>query len=306
MSARPAISVAIPLYNKEAYIEGTVRSALAQSFADFEILVVDDGSSDESLARLSHIDDPRLKVIRQQNAGVGAARNRALAEATAPFVAFLDADDLWNPEHLSHLMELRRRFPQAELLGNRFMEMASDLPAQPASKVEYRLLDDYFEICAQQPQPFFTSSCMVHRERALAVGGFPEGKVCGEDLALWIKLAAVAPVAASSYVGAGYRRPTVSLSSSSSYRTAPDSSMAAIQDLLGQHPEWPARRRHQMQEYFYRLALAHVLDSARAGEADEAARYLKLSSQTQDLKWRWWQAKLLTAAPKPLREIAFA
>jgi hypothetical protein len=306
MSARPAISVAIPLYNKEAYIEATVRSALGQSFADFEILVVDDGSRDQSLDRLSHINDPRLMVIRQKNAGVGAARNRALADATAPFVAFLDADDLWNPEHLAHLMILHQRFPQAELLGNRFMEMAGDMPSQLTTSVEYRLLDEYFEICALQSQPFFTSSCMVRRERALAVGGFPTGKVCGEDLALWIKLAVQAPVAASTHVGAIYRRPAVSLSSSSSYRTAPDSSMATIQDLLGQHPEWSVRRRRQLEEYFFRLALAHVLDSTRAGEAAEAAKYLRLSSQTQELRWRWRQAKLLSTLPKPLRQIAFA
>ena len=110
----PAVSIAIPLYNKAPFIADTVRSALAQSFTDHEIVVVDDGSTDGGADTLRQFDDPRLKIIRQPNAGVATARTRALREGQGRYVAFLDADDLWHPDHLHHLMAMADRFPQAE------------------------------------------------------------------------------------------------------------------------------------------------------------------------------------------------
>jgi glycosyltransferase involved in cell wall biosynthesis len=96
----PLISVVIPSYRAERTIVGAVRSALAQTYDRLEVLVVDDGSDDASVARLADVADRRLRVLRQSNAGAAAARNRGLSAASGDYVAFLDADDRWFPTRL--------------------------------------------------------------------------------------------------------------------------------------------------------------------------------------------------------------
>jgi glycosyltransferase involved in cell wall biosynthesis len=96
----PRVSVVIPLYNKAATVRVAVDSALSQSYRDLELIVVDDGSTDGSAGSLKDIADPRLRLLSQANAGPGAARNRGLREAHGEYVAFLDADDEWQPELL--------------------------------------------------------------------------------------------------------------------------------------------------------------------------------------------------------------
>ena len=94
------ISVVIPLYNKEHQIAETLRSVLEQTFQDFEVVIVDDGSTDKSSEEALKIRDPRIRFVRQENAGVSAARNRGIEEARFDLIAFLDADDRWKPEYL--------------------------------------------------------------------------------------------------------------------------------------------------------------------------------------------------------------
>ncbi len=96
----PAVSVIIPLYDKAPTIARALGSVLAQRFGDFELLVIDDGSRDAGPAIVADCTDPRVRLIRQPNAGPGAARNRGAAEARAPLLAFLDADDAWRPGFL--------------------------------------------------------------------------------------------------------------------------------------------------------------------------------------------------------------
>ena len=102
------VSVVVPLFNKARYLSRALNSIWAQEFADFEVIVVDDGSTDDSLAVALTHKDKRLRVISQANAGPGR-RNRGIAEANGPFVAFLDADDAWKPNFLAAgLRHLRR------------------------------------------------------------------------------------------------------------------------------------------------------------------------------------------------------
>jgi len=97
----PVISVILPLYNKAKYIARAIDSILRQTYQDFEIVVVDDGSTDNGPSIVSSYTDPRIRLIHQVNAGPGAARNRGIQESTAPFLSFLDADDEWMPEFLA-------------------------------------------------------------------------------------------------------------------------------------------------------------------------------------------------------------
>jgi glycosyltransferase involved in cell wall biosynthesis len=301
----PAVSVAIPLYNKAPFILATVQSVLAQQFTEFEIVVVDDGSTDGGAAQLHALNDSRLRIESQSNSGVAVARTRAMSLGRGRYVAFLDGDDLWHPLHLSRLMDLVRRYPEAELFGNSFAEAAGSMvPASTSAPAHYRLVEDYFGECAAGRMPFFTSSAMALRERALAVGGFPVGDYCGEDLALWILLAADAPVAVTDFVGCFYRRGIESLSYRPSYRNATDVSMLIL-DELARRTDWPEARRAAAREYYSRLALAHCFDCLQAGEMDQARKYMQLVAPTPGLRWRLRQARILSMAPRPLRAKLF-
>ena len=103
----PRVSVVIPLYQTEIYIEQALRSVLAQTFDDFEVLVIDDGSRDRGPEIARSFSDPRVKVISQENRGLAGARNSGIRLAVGEFVALLDADDLWEPEKLEcHVRQL--------------------------------------------------------------------------------------------------------------------------------------------------------------------------------------------------------
>lgn len=111
------ISVVIPLYNKAAAITSTIQSVLAQSYPYFEIVIIDDGSSDNSVQKVRLIDDKRIKLISKQNGGVSSARNYGIRMAKYEYLAFLDADDYWEPSYLEELINLINDFPNAGLYG---------------------------------------------------------------------------------------------------------------------------------------------------------------------------------------------
>ena len=110
------ISVIIPLYNKVDHIEDTLRSVLAQTYKDYEIVVVDDGSIDGSTELVENLGIDNLRLIRQNNAGVSAARNSGIEEARGEFVALLDADDLWKPDYLAVQFEMTQKYPDCDVL----------------------------------------------------------------------------------------------------------------------------------------------------------------------------------------------
>ncbi len=109
----PRISVVIPAYNAERTILETIASVQAQTFSDFEILVINDGSNDATLAQLETVRDNRLRVCSYENGGLAAARNRGIREAKGDYIAFLDADDLWMPQKLECQVEALQRSPEA-------------------------------------------------------------------------------------------------------------------------------------------------------------------------------------------------
>jgi hypothetical protein len=230
-----------------------------------------------------------------------------MREGRGRYVAFLDADDLWHPDHLRHLMELARIYADAALFGNRFAEMTSLDPrsAKTAAPVRYRMVEDYFAECASGHAPFYTSSCMVLRERAILLGGFPAGIVCGEDLALWMRLAADAPVAVSDFVGCYYRRGIDSLSFNPLYRNADNIALRTLEDILQQRVDWPEDRTAALHEYHSRLALAQCLDCLRAGEDEQARAYLRLAAGTRNLRQRLWLARVLMPLSPAIRTAVF-
>ena len=120
-------SVIIPLYNKEKYIVSAIDSVIAQSYQDFEIVVVDDGSRDGGAALVEAMADPRVRLIRQANGGVSRARNTGIAAARGELVCFLDADDWYGPAFLAVLVAMYRRYGRARLtLDTRILNAGSE------------------------------------------------------------------------------------------------------------------------------------------------------------------------------------
>jgi glycosyltransferase involved in cell wall biosynthesis len=191
MQSSVSFSVIIPLYNKENYIARAVRSVLAQDWDDYELLVVDDGSTDGG-ARLvdRQFHDLRLRLIRQRNAGEGAARNRGLAEMTGSLAAFLDADDEWLPNHLSDLADLAVRFPEADWFatGYRSVFRGGFATDTTLSEPKAQLVENYFE--AGTGAHFVHISSIAVRKGALDdVGRFQPREPVGADLEFYGRLA---------------------------------------------------------------------------------------------------------------------
>lgn len=203
MTHAPGISIIIPLYNKEKYIGRAVRSALAQSVPNFEIIVVDDGSTDRGLGLVAEIEDPRLRLLRQDHRGVSAARNRGIAHARADLVAFLDADDEWVTEFLETILRLRASFPAAQVFGTGYVYVYDDgywrLPyLRPVLGESWEgVLEDYFRVAATSDPPLCASAVAATRTALQAVHGFEETIASGEDLLTWARLAIRYPIAYS-------------------------------------------------------------------------------------------------------------
>lgn len=189
------ISVVIPLYNKQDLIVNTIQSVLTQTYQDFEIIVVDDGSTDDSPNQVLDFQDPRIRLVYQNNSGVAAARNRGISESRGDFVAFIDADDLWLPDYLYTQLLLVRKFPNCDVFAcNYEFKNLNGVIANPKLynipfDGEFGLLDGYFEISSVSDPPLWTSAVMVRKPVIESVGGFPVGIKSGEDLLTWARLA---------------------------------------------------------------------------------------------------------------------
>ena len=206
--AKPQFSVVIPLYNKRPYIRRAVDSILAQTLQNFEVIVVDDGSTDSSCDELQDIRDARLRLIRQKNMGEGAARNRGIMEAHAEWLAFLDADDMWFKEHLDELACIIKYFPETGIVstGNLEVRDGSDLDAIPERPSNIRMVD-YFAEAARHIGFINASSIAAKRTVLMQCGGFGPFKV-GADIECWAKIALHYPVAISDRITALYFRGT--------------------------------------------------------------------------------------------------
>lgn len=204
------ISVVIPLYNKEKQIAYTLQSVQNQTFQDFEVVIVDDGSTDGSVAEVEKFCDSRIRLIHQKNAGVAAARNLGIEEAKGGLIAFLDADDEWKPEYLATQYHLFQQYPDCSVFAcnYEFRDSEGKVTSTIIRKLPFigedGILSNYFEVASCSHPPLWTSAVMVKKQAIQAIGGFPRGVTLGEDLITWAKLSCLYSIAYSSNVRAVY------------------------------------------------------------------------------------------------------
>ncbi len=189
------ITVVIPLYNKEKQVRKTIESVVNQTFQNFEVIIVDDGSTDNSLRIVEEIQDDRLRIICQKNQGVSVARNTGIQNANYKYIALLDADDEWKPDYLSTQIELTQKYPTCDVfVCNYEIQYPDGTTAYPGiNKLcfqgENGVLANYFEVASCSSPPICSINIVATKDAFLSVKGFPVGVKSGEDLLTWARLA---------------------------------------------------------------------------------------------------------------------
>jgi glycosyltransferase involved in cell wall biosynthesis len=187
-SYMPRISIVIPAHNCETTITKTIDSVLKQSFTDFELIVIDDGSQDKTLEVVSKINDPRIKVLSYPKAGANVSRNRGLALAQGNFISFLDADDIWSPDKLASQIQALENDSNAKVAyswtdyiddNDKFLLAGTHITAN-AEVYEQLLITNFLES---------GSNPLICKETILTLGGFDESLTAAQDWDMWLRLA---------------------------------------------------------------------------------------------------------------------
>jgi glycosyltransferase involved in cell wall biosynthesis len=190
-------SIVIPLYNKAPYVAKAINSVFAQTLKDFELIVVDDGSKDESAEIAAKIIEGHLncRLIKQENAGVSMARNNGVASSHGDYLCFLDADDWWEPTFLEEMSKLIEEFPGAGIYGTNYTivnETKHKTRVAPIG-VEVGFEKGYINYCQVYAKtlamPLTSISVAIPRPIFDEMLGFPQGIKLGEDFLLWIRIA---------------------------------------------------------------------------------------------------------------------
>jgi glycosyltransferase involved in cell wall biosynthesis len=207
----PWFSVVVPLHNKAGYVRVALESVLAQTLGDFEVVVVDDGSTDNGARIVRQFADPRVRLVHQENAGVSAARNRAIALCRGEWVTFLDADDWYHPDYLATLRQLQQAHPDVDAVATRFVEFKDAYGSAPADwrpETTHAGVERIRDLPSRwmQGPTLFTGSISVRRSLLLHMQPcFPPGESMGEDLDLWFRVAEQTDIAMLDCALVGYR-----------------------------------------------------------------------------------------------------
>jgi glycosyltransferase involved in cell wall biosynthesis len=246
------ISVVIPLYNKSDYIQRAIESVLAQKVPVDEIIVVDDGSTDDGANVVNAMANEKIKLVKQRNQGVSIARNNGVEVSNNEYVLLLDADDIWLPHHTIEIAKLAEKFPDAGLLATAYaFQTGSRIKPAKLRGVPKQtgLLCDYFLSCIKADLPVTASSVALKKSSFNSIGKFPVGMKMGEDQLVWSRIAYQYDIAYSNNVSVYYDR---------------DVEMSAckvnlITDLAPHIKDWSLDLRNGKVPEHLRLSLAKLL-----------------------------------------------
>ncbi len=202
-------TVVIPLYNKEDHILRAINSVLNQTHKEFELIVVDDGSTDSSVKKVKTFSDSRIRLVQQDNQGVSSARNKGIKLAKYDHIGFLDADDAWKPHFLETISKLIVKYPYAGAYATAYeIVKSSSKTVLPKSILNFEknwegIIDDYFKYALKNPL-ISASSVVIPKNILNDIGMFPVGIKRGEDLEVWCRIALNYDIAFSNKVSATY------------------------------------------------------------------------------------------------------
>lgn len=280
------ISVVIPLYNKVDTLVATVSSVLKQSYQNYEIIIVNDGSTDDSLLVLSSINDVRIRIYTITNSGVSSARNYAVKHSKGACVAFLDADDYWYPNHLNSLVKMIQAFPSSqwyatayEIKHNKRLCLPMSSPLMNNGEAWVGEVADFFANSMQDCLAW-TSAVCLRKVFFEELGGFDLILRNSEDTDLWIRAALSSPLIFTSKVSARYE---LSVGNHISQRDISDKTVMDFDKYEMQYPN-----NNSLKKYLdlnrYAVALEYKL-LGQLQKAHEYSSFIRLNnlSQTQYL-----------------------
>ena len=218
-------SVIIPVYNGASFIEKAIESVFSQTNSDWELIVVNDGSKDNTKVVLEKYENhEKIRIIHQENAGVSVARNNGFSASKGDYIAFLDADDVWHENHLEVMAELIEKYPSAGLYGTfTRTELVNGNVIESAEffdgKTEDVFLEDFFLAYHKDKSAkmFTVITTCISRKAFIKAGGFPVGCKIGEDLELSLVVAAYFPVVLSPIGTATYIKENSSATKTKSF-----------------------------------------------------------------------------------------
>lgn len=186
-------SVIIPLYNKAPYVRKTVESVLRQTFDDYELVIIDNGSNDGSSEIVASFTDPRIRIVRlEENVGVSNARNKGVELSTAPYITFLDADDWWEPTFLEEMRGLIERHQDAGIYATGYYIVKNSKKRLAPIGVDEGFIEGEINYCAVYAKtlcmPLTSISVAIPRAVFDESGGFKPLLKLGEDFDLWIRI----------------------------------------------------------------------------------------------------------------------
>ena len=305
------ISVIIPLYNKEHEIKRCLDSVLCQTFQDFDVIVVDDHSTDGGLSIVKSYSDPRISVIEQDHRGVSYTRNHGVDQATGEYLAFIDADDEWLPKHLETIVRLIVNFPEAGMFTTTCNIHTADgktrapeyfcIPPPPWEG----LIPDFFQTLARGIKksyanwPTNSSVVVIPKKIFFERGRFLEGYWMSEDSALYINIALKYPVAFSWELGA-----TIHFDASNranDKNQTPDYENPSVKTARAAFlkGEVPAEFAGSLNEYITKMEILRAIQYIRIGDSSSARNILKKCNT----KWQYREKMkwlVITKVPYPL------
>ena len=295
MNLCESISAIIPLYNKERTVGAALESILGQRVRPFETVVVDDGSTDGGAAVVEALaaqhPEAGIRLVRQPNAGVSAARNRAIAGARGEYVALLDADDLWTPDHIAGAVRMIEKYPDCVIWSSSFRIDDGHRLSDGDTPDSEGVVDFFAE--SLEHYAVIPSAAVLRRRTVLECGGFPEGMRMGEDQYLWVKMARCGAVCCSPARTAVYSK-TADNRSSSIYRR--EECPYSFEELL----EGAASDAER--EYIARAALGKALVQSAKGGTGDAARAAAVFGYTRLNRRALRKLKVLNSLPVSWRQ----
>jgi glycosyltransferase involved in cell wall biosynthesis len=279
------ISVVVPLYNKGPHISKTIESILAQTIRPESIIIVDDGSTDSGPSLVLAYKDAGVQLFRQKNQGESAARNSGVQLCETPYIAFLDADDWWFPNHLEELHNLIQRYPKASIFSTSHLILREGITYRAKNGLPDGWsgeVDDFFVEYANGLSLINSSTACVRKDALLDVGGFPVGVRRGPDVMTWIKIALKYGFAHSNKPTAVFNQEAVNRSNLH-HETEPPGSLLMMQKMMVEGAV-PENHKSSFGQLFDRIALMTAAGYRLKGDTQASRSIAYLAYQAERYK----------------------
>jgi len=271
-TSSPFFTVIVPVFNKEPHIFRSVNSVLNQSFSNFELIIVDDGSTDDSLKEINKFKDSRVIVLENlKPTGPSAARNTGVRHAKGDWVSFLDADDEWASFYLQKVYEGIQSYPEVSIVSSGYnISKGNNMLNQDTyySRNFHKGVHIYdIKTFLGGPRPICTSVATIKKDLLMRSGGFDEKFRHGEDVELWLRLLLIYEAKGLwlSYMGATYHMDSVNMVTSQKYHIEP-AVYLTIKDLLSSNNEIATDVRKLLKVYsnnrFFKIAKQKVFSDS--------------------------------------------